>query len=57
MSEDVLWADPVLLSLLNALSDDEPYTELKRREYPVAESSLLRVDGIPDGDLSGEDGM
>jgi hypothetical protein len=57
MSEDVLWADPVLLSLLNALSDDEPCTELNRREDPVAESLLLRVDGIPERDLSGEEGM
>jgi hypothetical protein len=40
-----LSADPVLLSLLNAPPDDEPYTEEQRRQDAEAEASINRGDG------------
>jgi hypothetical protein len=41
-----LCADPVLLSLLNAPPDDEPYTEAQREHDAEAEASIARGDGI-----------
>jgi hypothetical protein len=41
-----LCADPVLLSLLNATSDDEPYTDQQRAEDAEAAASIARGEGI-----------
>ena len=41
-----LCADPVLLSLLNAPPDDEPYTEPQRRQDAESEASIRRGEGI-----------
>jgi len=41
-----LCADPVLLSLLNAPPDDEPYTERQRELDAEAEESIARGDGV-----------
>ena len=46
-----LSADPVLLSLLNAPPDDEPYTEEQRREDANAEDAIARAEGIKHEDL------
>jgi hypothetical protein len=40
-----LSADPMLLSLLTAASDDEPYTEEQRRQDSEAEASIARGEG------------
>jgi hypothetical protein len=40
-----LSADPMLLSLLNAPADDEPYTEEQRRQDADAEASITRGEG------------
>ena len=40
-----LCADPVLLSLLNAPPDDEPYTEDQRQRDTEAEASIVRGEG------------
>ena len=37
--------DPMLLSLLNAPPDEEPYTDEQRREDAEAEASLARGEG------------
>ena len=42
-----LSADPMLLSLLNAPSDDEPYTDEQRQKDAEAEASIARGEGIP----------
>ena len=52
-----LSADPVLLSLLNAPPDDEPYTEQQRREDAEAEDSIARGEGIPHEDVLREFGL
>ena len=41
-----LCADPVLLSLLNAEPDDEPYTDQQRAEDAEAAASIARGDGV-----------
>jgi hypothetical protein len=41
-----LCADPVLLSLLNAEPDDEPYTDQQRAEDAEAAASIARGEGI-----------
>ena len=41
-----LCADPVLLSLLNAEPDDEPYTDHQRAEDADAAASIARGEGI-----------
>jgi len=41
-----LCADPVLLSLLNATSDDEPYTDRQRAEDAEAAASVASGEGI-----------
>jgi len=52
-----LSADPVLLSLLNAPPDDEPYTEQQRREDAEAEESIARGEGVRHEDLRREFGL
>jgi hypothetical protein len=52
-----LSADPVLLSLLNAPPDDEPYTEAQRREDAEAEDSIARGEGIRHEDVLREFGL
>jgi hypothetical protein len=42
-----LCTDPVLLSLLNAPPDDEPYTDEQRARDAEAEAAIDRGDGIP----------
>jgi hypothetical protein len=39
-------ADPVLLSLLNAPPDDEPYTDQQRVEDAESAASIARGEGI-----------
>jgi hypothetical protein len=46
-----LRADPVLLSLLNAPPDDEPYTEEQRERDAEAEASIAKGDGISQEEL------
>ena len=41
-----LCADPVLLSLLNAPPDDEPYTDQQRAEDADSAASIARGEGI-----------
>jgi len=41
-----LCGDPVLLSLLNAPTDDEPYTDEQRAEDAEAAASITRGEGI-----------
>ena len=41
-----LSADPMLLSLLNAPADDEPYTDEQRRTDAEAEASIARGEGM-----------
>lgn len=41
-----LCANPVLLSLLNAPPDDEPYTDQQRAEDAEASASIARGEGI-----------
>ncbi len=52
-----LCADPVLLSLLNAPSDDEPYTEGQRERDAEAEASIARGDGISHVEVLREFGL
>jgi len=41
-----LCADPVLLSLLNAPPDDEPYTDDQRSRDAHAEAAIARGEGV-----------
>ena len=52
-----LCADPVLLSLLNAPADDEPYTEGQRERDAEAETSIARGDGISHAEVLRESGL
>lgn len=52
-----LAADPVLLSLLNAPPDDEPYTEQQRREDTEAEAAIARGESTPHEDMLREFGL
>lgn len=52
-----LCADPVLLSLLNAPSDDEPYTEQQRKQDIDAEASIARQEGISQEEILREFGL
>jgi hypothetical protein len=52
-----LSADPVLLSLLNAPPDDEPYTEEQRRNDTEAETSLAKGEGISQEEILHEFGL
>ena len=52
-----LCADPVLISLLNAPPDDEPYTEEQQRRDEEAEASIARGEGIPHEEILREFGL
>jgi hypothetical protein len=52
-----LCADPVLLSLLNAPPDDEPYAEAQRERDAEAEASIARGDGIAHAEVLREFGL
>jgi hypothetical protein len=52
-----LCADPVLLSLLNAQPDDEPYTEGQRERDAEAEAVIARGDGISHEEVLREFGL
>ena len=52
-----LCADPVLLSLLNAPPDDEPYTEEQRERDSRAEASIASGDGISHEEVLREFGL
>ena len=52
-----LCADPVLLSLLNAPPDDEPYPEGQRERDAEAEASIARGDGISHDEVLREFGL
>lgn len=54
---DSLSSDPVLLSLLNATADDEPYTDQQRKEDAAAEDSIARGEGIRHEDILREFGL
>ena len=50
-------ADPVLLSLLNAPADDEPYTERQRECDAIAEASIAQGDLISHEEILHEFGL
>ena len=52
-----LCVDPVLLSLLNAPADDEPYTEEQRHRDAEAEASIARGGGISHDEVLREFGL
>jgi len=52
-----LCADPVLLSLLNAPPDDEPYTQEQRDRDAQAEASIASGGGISHDELPHEFGL
>ena len=52
-----LCADPVLLSLLNAPPDDEPYSEAQRERDAEAEASIARGEGISHDEVLHEFGL
>jgi hypothetical protein len=49
--------DPVLLSLLNAPTDDEPYTDEQRQRDAEAEASITGGNGISHDDVLREFGL
>lgn len=50
-------ADPVLLSLLNAPPDDEPYTDEQRQRDAEAGASIAAGDGISHEEVLREFGL
>lgn len=52
-----LCADPVLLSLLNALPDNELHTEDQRERDAGAEASIARGDGVSNEEVLREFGL
>jgi len=52
-----LSADPMLLSLLHAPADDEPYTDEQRRQDAEAEASIARGEGSPHEEVLREFGL
>ena len=52
-----LCTDPVLLSILSAQPDDEPYTERQRDRDAEAEASIARGDGISHEEVLREFGL
>ena len=52
-----LCADPVLLSLLNALPDDEPYTDEQRERDAEAEDSIANGRGVSHAEILREFGL
>jgi hypothetical protein len=51
------YIDPVLLSLLNAPPDDEPYTEEQQREAAEGEAAIARGEGIPHEEVMRDFGL
>ena len=49
-----LCADPVLLSLLNATADDEPYTDQQRIEDAEAAAAIASGEGIAHEEILSE---
>jgi hypothetical protein len=54
---NLLRDDPVLVSLLNAPADDEPYSERQRSEDADASASIARGEGVPHEDVLREFGL
>ena len=52
-----LRTDPVLLSLLNAPPDDEPYTDEQRQRGAEAEASIAGGNGISHAEVLREFGL
>jgi hypothetical protein len=52
-----LCTDPVLLSLLNAQPDDEPYTDEQRQRDAEAEASIAGGNGISHEEVLREFGL
>ncbi len=52
-----LSADPMLLSLLTAPPDDEPYTDEQRQHDSEAEASIARGEGIAHEEVVREFGL
>lgn len=52
-----LCADEVLLSLLNAPADDEPYTDEQRKRDDEAEASIARGEGVSHEEILREFGL
>ena len=52
-----LCADPILLSLLNALPDNEPYTEGQRERDAEADASIAKGAGTSHEDVLREFGL
>lgn len=49
--------EPMLLSLLNAAPDDEPYTGDQRQQDAEAEASIARGEGVPHEEVLHEFGL
>ena len=49
--------DPVLLSLLNAPADDEPYTDAERESDAEAMAALARGEGVSHEEMLREFGL
>ena len=52
-----LSADPMLLSLLNAPPDDEPYTSEQRQKDAEAETAIAQGEGISHAEVLREFGL
>ena len=52
-----LRSDPVVLSLLNAPADDEPYTEEQRERDAEAVASIASGDGVSHAEVLREFGL
>ncbi len=52
-----LCADPLLVSLINAEADDEPYTEEQQRRSEEGVASIERGEGIPHEEILREFGL
>jgi hypothetical protein len=52
-----LCADPVLLSLMNAQPDDEPYTDEERKQDAEAMAAIARGEGISHAEILSEFGL
>jgi hypothetical protein len=52
-----LCSDPMLVSMLNAPPDDEPYTDQQRVEDAEAEASIARGEGVSHDEILREFGL
>lgn len=52
-----LTADPMLLSLLNAPADEEPYTDAQRQQDAESEASIARGEGSSHQEVTRELGL